>query len=45
VMSSDMKKSVAKLSDLLKGSITAAEADDMQNQLKQMRNEWERDTY
>lgn len=45
VVSSDVKKSVAKLSELIKGSITAAEAEQMQNELKQMRNEWERDTY
>jgi hypothetical protein len=45
VVSSDIKRSATKLSAILKGSITTAEADDMQKELKQMRSEWERDTY
>ena len=45
VMSSDSKKPAAKLSDILDGSITSEQADEMQKQIKQMRDEWERNTY
>jgi len=45
VLSSDTKKPVTKLSDLLKGSITAEAAEAMQNEVKQMRSEWERNIY
>lgn len=45
VISSTVQKPAGKLSALLAGSITEAEADNMQSQLKQMRDEWQRDTY
>ncbi len=45
VISSTVQKPAGKLSALLAGSITQAEADNMQSQLKQMRDEWQRDTY
>ena len=45
VISSTVQKPADKLSALLAGSITEAEADNMQSQLKQMRDEWQRDTY
>jgi hypothetical protein len=45
VISSDVKKSTKKLSELLSGSISPEQADNMQKELKQMRSEWERDTY
>lgn len=45
VVGSDIKKSATKLSAILKGSISAEEADTMQKELKQMRNEWERNIY
>ena len=41
----ELKKPVTKLSDLMKGSISPEQAESMQNELKQMRNGWERDTY
>jgi hypothetical protein len=40
-----VKKAVSKLSSLLTGSISAEQADDMQKELKQMQDEWLRDTY
>jgi len=40
-----VKKSKAKLSEILSGSISPEQADNMQTELKQMRAEWERDTY
>ena len=45
VIGSDLKKNTAKLSDILNGSISKEQADNMQKELKQMRNEWERNTY
>jgi len=45
VIGSDIKKNTTKLSDILNGSISAEQADNMQKELKQMRNEWERNTY
>jgi hypothetical protein len=45
VVSPDVKKAVSKLSSLLTGSISAEQADDMQKELKQMQDEWLRDTY
>jgi hypothetical protein len=43
IVNSDSKKSVKKLSSILTGSITEQQADAMQEELKQMRNEWDRD--
>ena len=40
-----VKKSKAKLSEILSGSINPEQADNMQAELKQIRAEWERDTY
>jgi hypothetical protein len=40
-----IKKSTTKLSSLLSGSISPEQADNMQKELKQMRDEWERNTY
>lgn len=37
-----VKKSGVKLSDILSGSISAEQADKMQKEVKQMREEWER---
>ncbi len=45
VVNSDIKESEAKLSSLLVGSISNEQAHNMQLELKQMRREWERDTY
>jgi hypothetical protein len=45
VVDTDIKKPITKLSALLNGSISQEQADNMQNELKQMRNEWERNTY
>jgi hypothetical protein len=45
VIGSDVKKNATKLSDILNGSISTEQADNMQKELKQMRNEWERNTY
>jgi len=39
------KKSEAKLSSILSGSISVEQADNMHKELEQMRNEWERNTY
>jgi hypothetical protein len=39
------KKVATKLSDILSGSISSEQADKLQTELKQMRNEWQRDTY
>ena len=39
------KKSEAKLSSILSGSVSAEQADKMHKELEQMRNEWERNTY
>jgi hypothetical protein len=45
VIGSSVKKTTAKLSDILNGSISTEQADNMQKELKQMRDEWERNTY
>lgn len=45
VIGSDIKKHTTKLSDVLNGSISTEQADNMQKELKQMRSEWERNTY
>ena len=45
VIGSSVKKTSAKLSDILNGSISTEQADSMQKELKQMRDEWERNTY
>jgi len=40
------EKSVkGKLSSLLKGSISDKQADDLNSQIKEMRNEWDRNTF
>jgi hypothetical protein len=45
VIGSSEKKTTTKLSDILNGSISTEQADNMQKELKQMRDEWERNTY
>ena len=40
-----VKKSTTKLSTLLSGSISPEQGDKMQKEVKQMRDEWERNTY
>jgi ribosomal protein L12E/L44/L45/RPP1/RPP2 len=45
VIETTSKNQHANLSQLLKGSIAPADAEKMQQELKEMRNEWERDTY
>jgi hypothetical protein len=45
VVSPAVKKSTTKLSALLSGSISPEQADNMHKELKQMRDEWERNTY
>lgn len=45
VMSTDITHEKTNLSNLLKGSLSAEEADILQKELTQMRNEWERDIY
>ena len=45
VVSSDIKKPAKKLSEILSGSISTEQADIMRLELKQMRDEWQRDTY
>ncbi|MDB4921141.1 hypothetical protein [Mucilaginibacter sp.] len=45
VIGSSEKKTTAKLSDILNGSISTEQANNMQKELKQMRDEWERNTY
>lgn len=40
-----IKKSTTKLSTLLSGSISPEQGDSMRKELKQMRDEWERNTY
>ena len=45
VISSSPEKPFEKLSETMTGSISEEEAISMQNQLKQMRDEWKRDTY
>ena len=42
---SSPKTEKLKLSALLKGSITSEQADDLHAQLKELRNEWDRNTY
>jgi len=44
VVSSVIQKPGTKLSDILSGSISAEQADNMQKEVKQMREEWERNT-
>jgi len=45
VITPAVKKSATKLSSILSGSISQEQADNMQKELKQMRSEWERNTY
>ena len=45
VMNSDVDKPAKKLSEILSGSISTEQADIMRQELKQMRDEWERDIY
>jgi hypothetical protein len=45
VISPVVKRTKTKLSEILSGSITPEQAENMQTELKQMRAEWERDTY
>jgi len=45
VVSSAIQKPGTKLSDILSGSISAEQADKMQKEVKQMREEWERNTW
>jgi hypothetical protein len=45
VVTPAVKKSATKVSAILSGSISPEEADKMHEELKQMRNEWERNTY
>ncbi len=45
VIGLDKEKPAKKLSEMLSGSISPEQADNMQKELKQMRAEWERDTY
>jgi HAMP domain-containing protein len=45
VVGSTDKNSHTNLSQILKGSLTPGEAEKLQQELKTMRNEWERDTY
>ena len=45
VITPTVKKSATKLSSILSGSISPEQADIMQKELKQMRSEWERNTY
>ena len=40
-----VKKSTTKLSTLLSGSISPEQGEKMQKEVKQMRDEWERNTY
>lgn len=44
VVNHDVKKT-SKLSALLKGSVSAEKADEMQAELNQIRSEWDRNTY
>jgi hypothetical protein len=39
------KKSAAKLSSILSGSISVEDADEMQKEVQNMRNEWERNIF
>jgi len=45
VVNLPQKRSAAKLSERLSGSISTEQAEIMHKELQQMRNEWERDTY
>jgi len=45
VIHNDTKKPGKKLSSIMNGSISEEQADSMQQELKQMRDEWKRDTY
>jgi len=45
VINDNTKKPKKKLSPIMTGSISEEQADSMQNELKQMRDEWKRDTY
>ena len=45
VITPAVKESATKLSSILSGSISQEQADNMQKELKQMRSEWERNTY
>lgn len=44
VVSSVISKPAAKLSDVLNGSISIGQANKMQKEIEQMRDEWERNT-
>jgi hypothetical protein len=45
VIKKKTQKPLEKLSSAMTGSISKEQADSMQKELKQMRNEWERDIY
>ncbi len=45
IVRKDLKESKPKLSSILSGGISPKQADNMHMELKQMRNEWGRDTY
>jgi hypothetical protein len=45
VINDKAKKPKKKLSAIMTGSISQEQADSMQKELKQMRDEWKRDTY
>ncbi len=45
VIKSEKNPGAKNISEKLKGSISAEQAESMHNQVKKMKNEWERDTY
>jgi hypothetical protein len=45
IVGHEKKEPEVKLSDLLRGSVSPEQAEDMHKQIREMRDEWERNTY